>query len=58
MTIKEMREQTYLSQNKFAQILDIPVANICKWEQGVAKPPVYVERLIEYRLRQIGLIRG
>ena len=32
MTVKEMREQTYLSQNKFAQILDIPVANICKWE--------------------------
>ena len=52
-----MREKTYLSQNKFAMLLEIPVSNIQKWEQGAASPPVYVEKLIEYRLRQIGLLR-
>lgn len=57
MTIKEMREKTYLSQSKFAEILEIPSANIAKWEQGVTSPPEYVVRLIEYRLREIGLLK-
>ena len=57
MTIKEMRERTYLSQNKFAKLLGIPVSNIQKWEQNVSVPPDYVKRLIEYRLRQIGLLK-
>ncbi len=56
MQIKEMREQTYLSQNKFASLLGIPVTNIAKWEQGVASPPKYVLKLIEYRLRQLRLL--
>ena len=56
MTIKEMREKTYLSQAKFAKILDIPAINISRWEQGHSSPPPYVEKLIEYRLKQIGLL--
>ena len=56
MTIKEMREKTYLSQAKFAQLLEIPVANVAKWEQGVSSPPEYVEKLIGYRLLQIGIL--
>ena len=57
MTIKEMREQTYLSQSKFAKLLNIPTINIAKWEQGVASPPPYVAELIEHRLRQIRLLK-
>ena len=56
-SIKDLREQTYLSQSRFAAILGIPVSNIAKWEQGVATPPEYVRKLIEYRLIQIGLIK-
>jgi DNA-binding transcriptional regulator YiaG len=56
MTIKEMREKTYLSQAKFAKLLDIPVANITKWEQGISSPPPYVIKLIEYYLRNSNLI--
>ena len=56
MTIKEMRQKTYLSQNKFAKLLDIPVANIAKWEQGVSAPPEYVVKLIEFYLKQMRLI--
>lgn len=56
MTIREMRQRTGLSQSKFAKVLNIPVANIARWEQGVATPPYYVVELIEYRLRHDGLI--
>lgn len=56
MTIKEMRERTYLSQSRFAELLGIPAPNIAKWEQGVSSPPDYVVKLIEHRLRQLGLL--
>lgn len=56
MTIKEMREKTYLSQSKFGKLLDIPTANIAKWEQGISSPPPYVIKLIAYRLLQLGLL--
>lgn len=56
LSIKEMREKTYLSQSKFANLLGIPVANIAKWEQGVSSPPYYVLNLIQYYLEHQNLI--
>lgn len=50
MTIKEMREKTGLSQNQFAVMIGIPVANIQYWEQGQRKPPEYVVNLLEFFL--------
>lgn len=47
ITIKDLRIATGLSQNKFAVLLEIPVANIQKWEQGVSAPPEYVLKLIQ-----------
>ena len=44
--IRELRSTAKMSQNKFAAYLDIPVANIQHWEQGVTKPPAYVISLI------------
>lgn len=55
--IKRMREQTGLSQGKFAKLLDIPVANISRWEQGRSSPPDYVISLIEFKLKMLGLLR-
>lgn len=57
MSIKDMRLQTGLSQSKFAKLLDIPVANIQKWEQGVCNPPEYVIGMIERILKLEGLIK-
>ena len=59
-TIKTLRLDLKLSQSKFANYLDIPVANIQKWEQGVSTPPVYVNKLIErvIRLEQEGVSNG
>lgn len=56
MTIKEMREKTHLSQAKFAKLLSIPVANISRWEQGGSRPPEYVEKLVEWSLKYLGLL--
>lgn len=50
MTIKEMREKTGLSQNQFAVMVGIPVANIQFWEEGKRNPPEYVINLLEFFL--------
>lgn len=46
MTIKELREQTGLSQHKFGARFHIPAMNISYWERGSRKPPKYVEYMI------------
>lgn len=56
MTIKEMRSETGLSQAKFAEHLNIPRRTIENWESGVNDCPKYVKELIEYRLRNEGMI--
>ena len=56
MTVKEMRKKTGMTQQKFAEILEIPVEYISRWEQGRATPPDYVLNLIEKVLWYIGLL--
>ena len=56
LTLREMREETGLSQSKFGQILGIPSINISRWETGKSKPPEYVETLVRYRLESLGLL--
>ena len=58
MTIKEMRQKTVLSQNKFAVMCGIPVANIQFWEQGQRTPPDYVLKLLEFYLRKNSFFIG
>ena len=57
MTIKEMRAETGLTQVKFAEHLGIPRRTIENWEGEVNDCPKYVKELIEYRLRNEGLIK-
>ena len=45
--IKELRKELGLSQNQFAWYFGIPVSTIHNWEQGIAKPPRYVPRMIK-----------
>lgn len=52
MTIKQLRESTKLSQQKFADKFNIPVANIQKWEQGINRPLDYVVSMIQTILEQ------
>ncbi len=46
MIIKELRAKTGLSQQKFADLFDIPVSTLRKWEQGESSAPRYVVDLI------------
>lgn len=47
MEIKNIRLELGLSQQKFADYIGIPVANIQRWEQGIVNPPAYVLALIK-----------
>lgn len=40
--VKTLRTLMGLSQSKFGQYFGIPVANIQRWEQGLASPLSYV----------------
>ena len=61
MTIKELREQSGMSQAEFGAYFDIPKRTIQNWEwegqnkQG-RKCPEYVVSLMLYKLKNEGLI--
>lgn len=50
--IKELRQSTKLSQKEFAQMFNIPVSTLRKWEQNESTPPSYVIELIKNSLPQ------
>ena len=44
--IRELRKGTGLTQKAFAEMYEIPLSTLRKWEQHEAAPPNYVLRLI------------
>ena len=56
-TINELRKMTGLSQQKFANMFNIPVSNLQHWEQGKATPPEYVNLLIERVMIAEGIVK-
>ena len=44
--IRELRMKTGLTQKAFADLFDIPVSTLRKWEQGEASPAPYVVNLL------------
>ena len=52
MNIKEIRATTGLSQQKFGDWLGIPKRTLQNWESGVATPPAYIVKLIEYYVKK------
>ena len=53
MPIKQLRESTGFSQDKFAALAHIPAGTIQNWEQGTRKPPEYILFLIEQYLKSL-----
>ena len=49
-TIQQIRQETGLSQSKFAAALGIPVRTIQKWEIGGSTPAPYLVELIRFRV--------
>lgn len=56
MSIKELRLQTGLSQSKFANMFEVPVATLKDWEQGRRNPPNYVITMMKTILEYRGMI--
>ena len=51
MTIREMRTELGETQSEFAARYSIPFRTIQNWETGLRKPPEYMLRLLEQRVR-------
>ncbi len=51
MDLRELRAQLGLTQQGFAERYDIPFRTVQNWETGLRRPPEYMMRLLEYRIR-------
>ena len=51
--VRELRKVTGLTQKAFADMYEIPVSTLRKWEQHEATPPDYVVRLIAMSLPSV-----
>jgi DNA-binding transcriptional regulator YiaG len=56
MTVKELREQTGLSQKAFGEYFGIPRRTIQNWEIGVSECNQYIIDLMAYKLKNEGMI--
>ncbi len=56
MDIKEIRQITGMSQRAFSAYFGIPLGTLRNWEQGIAKPPDYVFKMIFISLRRDNMI--
>lgn len=56
MTIKEIRQKSKMKQKEFAEYFGIPLRTFQNWEAGANTPSDYILRLIEYKLKNEGLI--
>ena len=52
MTFKELRKQSGMTQQQFADYFGIPKRTIENWEAGVNKCPKYLLDLMKYKLEQ------
>lgn len=49
--LRKIRKMTGYTQNKFADVYEIPVRTIKSWEMGERIPPKYVLNLLEFKVR-------
>ena len=56
MEISDLRNTVQMSQRQFAQYFGIPVGTLRNWEQGIAKPPDYVFKMIFASIRRDKMI--
>lgn len=52
MKIKEIRQLTNMTQQKFCEKYGIPLVTLRKWEQGHRSPPDYLVELLEFKVRE------
>ena len=52
MTIRDMRTQLGVTQSEFAARYNIPFRTVQNWETGLRKPPEYIVKLLEGRIKE------
>ncbi len=52
MSVKEIRQLTGLSQQKFGDLYHIPLRTIQNWESGTNEIPEYTLKLLERTVRE------
>ena len=55
--IKELREMTGMNRKDFCKYFNIPYRTVTEWELDNRHAPEYVLRLLEYYIRNEGLIK-
>ena len=58
MNIKELRTLTGMSQQKFGDYFKIPRRTIQNWESEVNQCAEYLVELMEFKLKNEGIIKG
>lgn len=58
MSIKELREASGMTQKSFSEFFGIPKRTIENWEGGKRECPEYLLDLIEYKLKNEGIIKA
>ena len=56
--IKELRESTGMNRKEFCKYFQIPYRTVTEWELDNRHAPEYVLRLLEYYIRNEGLIKS
>ena len=56
MTFKELRQQSGMTQQQFADYFGIPKRTVEDWERGVSKCAKYLLDLMEYKLTKENII--
>ena len=56
--IKELREMTGMNRKDFCNFFNIPYRTVTEWELDNRHAPKYVLRLLEYYIRNEGLIKS
>ena len=57
MTIKEIREASGMARKAFCEYFGIPYRTLQSWELGDRDCPEYLLNLMEYKLKNEGLIK-
>ena len=58
MTIKRLRESSGMTQKAFSDYFNIPRRTIEDWDAERRKCPEYLLRLMEYKLRNEGIVKA
>lgn len=57
MNINELRKAAGMTQTEFANYFGIPYRTVQKWDLGTRQCTDYLLRLMEYKLRNEGIIK-